>query len=93
MGTQTLFVANFHAYENQWKRALKTINAAEGFYKERKGTYIVGKRDGEIFKILSQVKEWPKNRYLREDELKEFLESDNDYWLDYLKLIGLNKNE
>jgi len=93
MGTQTLFVANFHAYENQWKRALKIINAAEGFYKERKGTYIVGKKYGRVFKILSQVKEWPKNRYLREDELKEFLESDNDYWLDYLKLIGLNKNE
>lgn len=93
MAVQTLFVANFHAYENQWKRALKVVNAAEDFYEERQSTYIIGEKNGEIFQQLSEVKDWPKNRYLLLSELEQFLESKNDYWLDYLKLIGLNKNE
>jgi len=85
--------ANFHMYMPDKERVLKRIGQLRDVHKTRCSKYIMSLPEKEVLMHrLDYVDSWPKNRYLKAEELAKFLCSDRDYWFDYLELIGIGSN-
>jgi len=85
--------ANFHMYMPDKERVLKRIGQLRDVHKTRRSKYIMSLPEKEVLMHrLDYVDSWPKNRYLKAEELARFLCSNRDYWFDYLELIGIGSD-
>jgi len=99
-GYLTEVAANFHLYEPDLEKVTKRISALKDIKKTRCSTYVMEHPMKQIIMHrLDYVEEWPKNRYLKREELESFLMGkgtlnclSTDYWFDYLQLIGIGSD-
>jgi len=96
VGFQIEMIANLHYYEPDEERLTKLLLRAVQVLDKRPSTFLTPILKDIIRYTLDNTQRWPQNRYLRKEEIKLFLNkvniADDDYWLDYLKLIGIDTN-